>query len=64
MSDAGAKYKALLRELVRARVNARGELPMHVESRYVEKLDELWKAMDGAERGAIERELADKEFGC
>ena len=63
MSEAGQKYKALLRDLVRARVNARGELPQHVESRYVEKLDELWESIDGAERAAIERELADKELG-
>ncbi len=63
MSEAGKKYKALLRDLVRARVNARGDLPMHIESRYVEKLDELWGAMDGAERATVERELADKELG-
>lgn len=62
-SENGKQYRALLRDLLRERDDAGGELPVTVESRYHQKLDKLWDALERSEQIEIERERANGGFG-
>jgi len=52
------RYRRLMNELLFVRESEGGELPMEVESAYVERLDELWWQLSEQEQAAYEAELA------
>jgi hypothetical protein len=52
------RYRALFNELLIVRETEGGDLPVEVESAYVEQLDKLWWQLSEEERMAFETELA------
>ena len=56
-SEAFDRYRGLLTELLFEREAAGGELSEEDESRYVERLDELWWQLSSSDQDRIEQEL-------
>jgi len=52
------QYRALMSELLFSRAAEGGDLPLAVESAYVEQLDALWRRLSEAEQAMYEAELA------
>lgn len=53
------EYRKLMNELLLLREAEGGELPVEVESRYVEHLDDLWWRLSDDQQELYERELED-----
>lgn len=52
------QYRVLMNELLIVRAAEGGELPIEVESVYVERLDDLWWRLSEDEQATYEAELA------
>lgn len=52
------QYRRLMNELLIVREAEGGELPIEIESAYVERLDDLWWQLSVEEQAAYEKELA------
>ena len=57
-TDRLEQYRALLGQLLFEREAAGGELPEDDESRFVERLDEVWWQLSPDQQGVIDGELA------
>ena len=57
-ADVLVRYRRLLNELLILREAEGGDLPVEIESAYVERLDDLWWQLSEQEQATYEEELA------